>query len=232
VLEPDFRAQVDRLSTRAAYLKFHTVMDELPDISGYFGGGQTAPEQAAYIRIGPSMDHYRRSFNAAVSGEIPDEPICHLQIPTVYDRTLIGDGRDGQVLSVWVMYAPVKPARGTWAERKDETAEHLIDYITRFVPNFRDAVRSWTLLTPEDMEERVGITNGSIHHLDHIPSQMLDHRPLSGAGYETPIEGLYLCGAGTHPGGEVTGAPGHNAAHHLLNVMEGAQAASVPPAAA
>jgi phytoene dehydrogenase-like protein len=214
VLPADFRQAVSRLSTRAAYMKLHTVMDELPDISGYFHGSQPTPEQAAYIRIGPSLDHYRRSFNDAVSGVLPREPICHLQIPTVYDRTLTNG--DGHVVSVWVMYAPVTPAEGTWEERRQEAAEHVIDYITGFVPNFRDAIRGWTLLTPEDMEERVGLTNGSIHHLDHIPSQMLDARPLSGTGYGSPVEGLYLCGAGTHPGGEVTGAPGHNAAHHLL----------------
>jgi phytoene dehydrogenase-like protein len=217
-LPGDFRAAVERLSTRAAYMKFHLVVDELPDISAYYGGADLAPQQTAYIRIGPSLDHYRRSFNEAISGRVPKEPICHLQIPTVYDSTLTNG--DGHVMSVWVMYAPVRPAEGTWEDIRQETADHLIDYITGFVPNFKSSVRSWTLLTPEDMEERVGITNGAIHHLDHIPGQMLENRPMSGMGYDTPVDGLYLCGAGTHPGGEVTGAPGHNAAHHLLELVE------------
>ena len=108
-------------------------------------------------------------------------------------------------------------ASGSWDDAREETAEKLIDKITEYAPNFRDAVIDWVLITPEDMESRVGLTNGNIHHLDLVDSQMLSNRPLPGwSDYRTPIKGLYLCGAGTHPGGEVTGAPGHNAAHQIL----------------
>ena len=89
--------------------------------------------------------------------------------------------------------------------------------MSQYAPNLRDAISDWTLLTPEDIEERIGLTDGNIRHLDMIPQQMMSRRPLPGwSSYRTPVRGLYLCGAGTHPGGEVTGAPGHNAAHVVL----------------
>ena len=77
-------------------------------------------------------------------------------------------------------------------------------------------MREWRLFTPADLERRVGLTDGNIRHLDTIPAQMFGKRPLPGAGYETPVRNLFLCGAGTHPGGEVTGAPGHNSAQAVL----------------
>ena len=93
----------------------------------------------------------------------------------------------------------------------------MIDILTTYAPNFRRAIVDWMLLTPPDIEARVGLTDGNIRHLDLVPAQLLARRPLPGwAHYRTPLPGLYLCGAGTHPGGEVTGAPGHNAAHAVL----------------
>ena len=97
------------------------------------------------------------------------------------------------------------------------SASGLIDEVSKYAPNFREAIIDWTLLTPEDIEERIGLTDGNIRHLDMVPQQMMSRRPLPGwSDYRTPVEGLYMCGAGTHPGGEVTGAPGHNAAHVVL----------------
>ena len=106
---------------------------------------------------------------------------------------------------------------GTWDERRQEVGEHLIDTLSQYAPNLRDIIVDWSLFTPIDLERRVGLTDGNIRHLDIVPSQFLAQRPLAGwAHYRTPIDKLYLCGAGTHPGGEVTGAPGHNAAAAIL----------------
>ena len=138
-----------------------------------------------------------------------------IQIPTVYDPSLTPPDR--HVLSAWVMYAPVKLREGAWDDANRTVGEHLIDTITEYAPNFRDSIIDWQLFTPVDLERRVGLTDGNIRHLDITGEQMWSGRPsplLS--GYRTPIDGLYLCGAGAHPGGEVTGAPGHNAAHAVL----------------
>lgn len=218
LLEPDalpagFRERVEGLSTRTAYLKFHSVMGQLPNISRYLDR-EPEPRDVAFIKVAPSLEHYRNAFQQAERGEPADEPILEIQIPTVYDPTL--SAKDGHIVSIWVLYAPPRLASGTWEERRQQVGEALIDYVTEFIPNFRRDMRQWRLFTPSDLEERVGLTDGNIRHLDMIPAQLLSQRPLPGSGYGTPIEGLYLCGAGTHPGGEVTGMPGHNAAHAVL----------------
>ena len=98
-----------------------------------------------------------------------------------------------------------------------EVGEDVIKVLAQFIPDINDCIVDWCLFTPWDLEQRVGLTDGNIRHLDTIPDQFLDKRPLqSWAGYSTPLRHLYLCGAGTHPGGDVTGAPGHNAAHVIL----------------
>jgi phytoene dehydrogenase-like protein len=138
-----------------------------------------------------------------------------VQIPTVYDSTLAPAGH--HVMSVWALYAPVRLREGTWDERREEVGEHLIDTLVQYAPNLREVIVDWSLFTPLDIERRIGMTDGNIRHLDIVSSQSLASRPLPGwAHYRTPIAGLYLCGAGTHPGGEVTGAPGHNAAQVIL----------------
>ena len=139
----------------------------------------------------------------------------HIQIPSVLDRSLVPEGK--HVMSIWVLYAPVRPKQGTWDELREETGEHLIDVIEEYAPNFRKSVRDWELFTPQDLEERVGLTDGNIRHLDITAAQMLANRPGGPfSGYRTPVDSLYMCGAGAHPGGEVTGVPGHNAAHTVL----------------
>jgi phytoene dehydrogenase-like protein len=121
------------------------------------------------------------------------------------------------IMSIWVLYAPVRLAEGTWDEHRERVGEQLIDELARYAPDLRECLVDWQLFTPRDLEERVGLTDGNIRHLDIVPSQLLANRPMPGwASYRTPVGGLYLCGAGTHPGGEVTGAPGHNAAQTVL----------------
>ncbi len=205
-----FRKKVEGLKTGTGYLKFHAVMSNPPDVSGHLGRAQE-PRDGAYILIAPSLDHYARAGAEMRRGEPCSEPICHLQVPTDYDRTLTA--RDGHICSIWALYAPPKLSAGTWEAQRQEVGEGLIDYVTRFIPNFKSDIREWMLMTPFDIETRVGITDGAIRHLDVVPSQFLNQRP----GYKGPIEGFYLCGSGTHPAGEVTGAPGHNAAHFILH---------------
>ena len=203
-----------RMKNNVSYLKFHCALEELPDFSPYLGAGYD-PKHLAYIRVCPSMEYFERSWEDARSGRPSSCPVMYIQIPTVYDPSLTPQGR--HVLSAWVMYAPVRLREGAWDDANRQVGEHLIDTITQYAPNFRDAIIDWQLFTPADLERRVGLTDGNIRHLDITSEQMWSRRatPLL-SGYRTPIDGLYLCGAGTHPGGEVTGAPGHNAAHAVL----------------
>jgi phytoene dehydrogenase-like protein len=218
VLPADFVRGVERLQTKAAYFKFHAALDELPDFSAYFGR-EYDPRMLAQIKICPSLDYYRKSWDDAMHGRITDSPVMSVQIPSVYDRTLVPGG--GHVMSIWVQYAPVKPAAGEWTEELARQAgEMLIGTLERYAPNIRQVIRDWVCFTPADIERRVGMTDGNIRHIDMVAGQLLNQRPLPGwSDYRTPVENLYLCGADTHPGGEVTGAPGHNAAHAVLKAL-------------
>jgi len=214
-LTDDFRSQVARLKTEIAYLKFHAAMDELPDFSAYLGPDYD-PRITARVWISPSVDYVQRAWADARAGRPSQDPVMSIQIPSVYDDTICPAGK--HVLSIFSEYAPVQLSSGTWDDRRQEVGEALIDSVSAYAPNFRQAIREWMLLTPLDIERRVYLTDGNIHHLDQVPGQMFSRRPLPGwAEYKTPIDGLWLCGAGTHPGGEVSGAPGHNAAHAILS---------------
>jgi len=213
-LTADFRKSVGHLSTRVSYLKFHAAMRELPDFSRFLGPDYD-PRVVARVWINPSTAYYEAAWRDAEGGEPSRAPVMSIQIPSTYDSDVAPPGR--HVLSIFGMYAPVVPNRGSWDDLRAETGERLIDAVTEYAPNFRDAIISWQLFTPLDLERRVGLTEGNIHHLDMVPGQLFGSRPLPGwSDYRTPIRGLWLCGAGTHPGGEVSGAPGHNAAHALL----------------
>jgi phytoene dehydrogenase-like protein len=213
-LSGEFREQVAALSTRAAYFKFHAALRELPDFSAYLGPGFD-PRYLAQVKICPSTEAFLDAWRDAQAGQLPRAPLMEVQIPTVYDTGLAPAGH--HVVSVWALWAPVRPADGSWDARRREMGERMIDILTAYAPNFRRALVDWMLLTPSDIEARVGLTDGNIRHLDLLPAQLLARRPLPGwAHYRTPLAGLYLCGAGTHPGGEVTGAPGHNAARAIL----------------
>ena len=167
------------------------------------------------MKICPSAEAFLAAWQDAQAGRLPRAPLMEVQIPTVYDDSMAPPGH--HVVSIWALWAPVRPAEGTWDTRRKEMGERMIDLLTEYAPNFRRALVDWMLLTPPDIEARVGLTDGNIRHLDLVPAQLLGRRPLPGwAHYRTPITGLYLCGAGTHPGGEVTGAPGHNAARAIL----------------
>jgi phytoene dehydrogenase-like protein len=213
-LDADFVQQVKRIRTNAAYLKFHAALRELPDFSRYLGK-DFDPHYLAQVKISPSVEYFERSWQDAKEGRPSSCPLMEVQIPSVYDPTLCPPGQ--HVVSIWVLYAPPRLREGTWEAQRRAVGEHLIDTLTGYAPNFRQSLLDWQLFTPVDLEQRVGLTDGNIRHIDIVPQQMFARRPLPGwAQYRTPVPRLYLCGAGTHPGGEVTGAPGHNAAQAIL----------------
>ncbi len=217
-LAPDLARGVRRLKTDVSYLKFHAALDELPDFSGYLGA-RYDENLLVQVRICPSVEYFQQSADEARAGLPSSSPVMHIQIPSVLDKSLTPEGK--HVMSIWALYAPVKPRVGAWDDLREQTGERMIDTIEEYAPGFRKSVRDWELFTPQDLEERVGLTDGNIRHLDITSAQMFANRPsMLMSGYRTPVDGLYLCGAGTHPGGEVTGAPGHNAAHAVLRDWE------------
>jgi phytoene dehydrogenase-like protein len=167
------------------------------------------------VRIAPSTTYISQSLADAAAGRPTRSPVITVQVPTVYDESIAPAGR--HIVSMWVKFEPARLKEGTWSDVRRAVGEDLIDVLTDYAPNFRRSIIDWLVYTPQDLEARVSLTDGNIHHLDHSASQLLGDRLFHGGGYRTPIPGLYMCGAGTAPGGEVSGAPGHNAAHAVLS---------------
>ena len=214
-LDPAFVRRIKKLKTGTAYLKFHAALKGLPDLSAYFPNNNYDPRVLGEIKICPSVEYYEQSWQDASGGRPASQPIMEVQVPTGYDPSMAPPGH--HILSTWALYAPVQLKEGNWDQQRQEVGGNLIDSLSIYMPNIREIMVAWSLFTPLDIEQRVGLTDGNIRHLDIIPSQFLAQRPMAGwANYHTPIKNLYLCGAGTHPGGEVTGAPGHNAAMRVL----------------
>ena len=201
------------LTTQSASMHFHASISELPDFSRWLGEGYDRASNPG-PHIAPSVQWYLDSWDDAQAGRWSRSPVTSILVPTLYDPTLAPRG--GHMVAVWISYEPPKLKEGTWAEARQEAGEYMIDLITEYAPNFRRSIIDWSLQTPEDIETRVGMTDGNIRHIDTSPKQLLRGR----FPYRTEIDGFYMCGAGTHPTGDVTGAPGHNAAHAILRDLE------------
>ncbi|HSD29118.1 MAG TPA: NAD(P)/FAD-dependent oxidoreductase [Vicinamibacteria bacterium] len=167
------------------------------------------------IHVGPDIDALERAFDEAKYGGISSRPYLDVTIPTLADPSLAPEGR--HVMSVYVQYTPYRLRRGTWAERASEVAEAVLTTLEEYAPGLRGLVLARQVVTPRDLEETYGITGGHPSHGEPSLDQLFLARPLLGfARYRTPVRGLYLCSAGTHPGGGVTGAPGANGARAIL----------------
>ena len=199
-------------------MKLHCTLTGLPDFSRHLGPGFD-PKMLAMIKICPSIEYFEANLRDALAGRFTNSPQMYIQIPSVYDDSLAPPGH--HVMSMWMQLQPVTLSNGDWDHAHQQIFDVLMDTMSVYAPNIREVVDQWQVFTPMDIERRVGLTDGNIRQLDTIPGQLFSRRPLSGwSDYATPVDGLYLCGGGTHPGGEVTGAPGHNAAHAILSNLD------------
>jgi phytoene dehydrogenase-like protein len=204
--------RVANLRTELAPLKLHCAMSDLPEFRA-FPGSDLPTRQSLLIH--PGRAYWERAWEDAKWGRLPKAPFMEMFTPSTWDDSLAPPGR--HTLSFWIQFAPVRLAEGTWPGRREEMADRLFAILDEYAPGFERLVIDRVLLTPHDLEEQKYLTDGNIHHVDVTPSQMLWRRPLPElANYAAPIRNLYLCGAGMHPYGEVTGAPGHNAAQRIL----------------
>ncbi len=138
----------------------------------------------------------------------------NVQVPSIYDPSLSPVGH--HVLSAWTLYAPTKLKEGSWEIEGPRVGKQLIDILSEYIPNFRESIVDWSLQTPQDIEARQFLTDGNIRHIDITSSQIMAGR----MPYRSSIERMYLCGSGAHPGGEITGVPGHNAAKAILKDLK------------
>jgi len=161
------------------------------------------------------MESAERCYDHAKYGELAEDLWVDCVVASGVDETLAPKGR--HIMTCFVQYVPYRLRQGTWDEKRELLGDLVVKKIARYAPNVPDAIVARQVITPLDLERTYGLSEGNIFHGDLSLEQLFFMRPVSGwAQYRTPIGGLYLCGAGAHPGGGVTGAPGHNAAHQVL----------------
>ncbi len=213
-IDPQLRRRVDGLISHVSCYKLLAAVSELPRWKAWDGTDPDEPSRGS-MQLDMTRDIVRECYADLAAGQPPRRPMLSFNVPSMLDPTLAPAGH--HTASIYIYPAPAKLAQGTWAERKSAVAESIIDYITEFAPNFRRSILNYEFRTPQDLENRLGLTDGCIWHLQHTPDQILGGRPLPElANYRTPVRGLYLGGSGQHPGGEVSGIPGHNAAQEIL----------------
>ena len=202
-------------------LKLHCALTEFPEYRLQAPPGRdltAAQRRGSTLILAPDRAYRMATWRAAEQGEMPAAPIIAAFIPSVYDPTLAPTGC--YTWSAYITWVPVQPRQGSWAALKTTVAAQLFHLMDHYAPNFSRSVRDYVLLTPDDLKERMHLTDGNIHHVDGRSNQLLWQRPLPElAQYTTPIKALYLCGAGMHPWGEVNGGPGYNAAQRVLAIL-------------
>ncbi|MGQ9576841.1 MAG: phytoene desaturase family protein, partial [Thermoguttaceae bacterium] len=207
-LPDEFAEQVRHIDYSSASAKINLALDGLPE----FNTGQTPREIAlrGTTHIAPDLEYIERAFDDAKYGRPSQSPVLELTMASLVDETLAPPGK--HVASIFVQYAPYKLAEGTWDERREAFADRCIDILAQYAPNIKRLILYRHVATPVDMERTYGLTGGNIMqgamNLDQLGPMRLDYR--------TPVRGLYLCGAATHPGGGIMGICGRNAARAIL----------------
>jgi len=212
-LDADFRRRIEAYRCASATFRMNVALDALPEFSCLRGDG---PHLRSGIIVGPSLAYMERAYFDARQHGWSREPIVEMLIPSLVDPTLAPPGK--HVASLFCQHAnPQLPGGRSWDAVKEEVSELMLDTVDRYAPGFRASVIARRALSPLDLEREFGLTNGDIFHGQLTLDQLFSARPVLGHGnYRGPLKGLYMCGAGTHPGGGVTGVPGHNAAREIL----------------
>ena len=209
-LEAGFARRIHTIRMRGNTAKLHLALDGLPAFKGL------EPSQLGErLLIAPDIEYVERAFNHTKYGEHSTRPVAEITIPSLHDDSLAPAG--GHVLSAVVQYAPYQLKQG-WSTEKAGFTELVVDLLEQYAPGIRQQITHQEMLTPVDIEREFRITGGHWHHGELALDQFLMLRPAPhSAQYLSPVNGLFLCGAGSHPGGGVMGSAGRNAASAVLN---------------
>lgn len=212
-LPEDFLFAVRGIKMAGPCAKVNMVLSEEPRFTGT-SPQATALERTFYTLV-PSLDFAERCYDIAKFGDIPEELWVDCVVSSNADESLAPAGK--HILTCFVQYVPYHLREGSWDDKREILGDRVVKKIAEYAPRVPGAIIARHVLTPLDLERTYGLTEGNIFHGDLRLEQLFFMRPVPGwSQYRTPIEGLYLCGAGAHPGGGVTGAPGRNAAHQAL----------------
>ncbi|AAK25083.1 phytoene desaturase family protein [Caulobacter vibrioides] len=214
-LTPDFRKAVDGYKNGSGTFRMNVALSELPSFT-CLPGKETAEHHQSGIVIAPSLDYMDAAYRDAKGQGISKAPIVEMLIPSSLDTSLAPPGQ--HVASLFCQqFAPELPDGRSWDDAREAAADLIIDTVDQWAPGFKASVLGRMILSPLDLERKFGLIGGDIMHGHMSLDQLWATRPLLGhASHRAPIAGLYMCGAGTHPGGGVSGNPGRNAAREIL----------------
>jgi phytoene dehydrogenase-like protein len=215
VLDAEFRSRIERWRCASGTFRMNVALSELPDFA-CAPGKSAQPHHSSGIIIAPSLRYMERAYFDARTHGFAREPIVEMLIPSTVDESLAPPGK--HVASLFCQhFDPKLPDGKSWDDVKESAADIVIETVNRHAPNFKASILARRILSPLDLERDFGLIGGDIFHGALTLDQLFSARPVLGyADYRSPVKGLYLCGAGAHPGGGVTGAPGHNAAREIL----------------
>ena len=216
-LDPAFVTQVKRFKLRGSSGKVNLAVDRLPEFTCRPNTNGTADHLRGDIAIAPSIAYLEKAYDEAKYGSFSRRPYLNVVIPSVVDPSVAPPGK--HIVSCFVQYAPYHLEDGpeSWPEHREAFGDAVVDTLAEYCPGLKESILYRQVLTPWDLEQEFGLTEGNIFHGELSPEQLLFQRPVSGwARYRTPIRGLWMCASGTHPGGGVMGAPGMLAARAIL----------------
>lgn len=215
-LDPAFMAKARNYRARGTVAKVHLALGGLP----VFTGVPNPADLHGRILVAPGIDYLERAFDASKYGELPRHPYLEVTIPTLNDGGLAPAGR--HVLSAHVQFVPFALRNGaSWDSQRGALTAAVLDTLEQYAPGLRGMVEASQVLTPPDLERMYGLTGGQIYHGEPSLDQLFTMRPILGwSQYDSPVENLFLCGSGTHPGGGITGGSGQNAAREIAKRLK------------
>ena len=215
-LDPAFLTKARNFRARGTVAKVHLALGELPKFTGVVNPA----DLHGRLMIAPGIDYLERSFDASKYGEIPADPYLDMTLPTLGEPALAPAGR--HVLSVHVQFVPYQLRGGArWEDTREQLASTVLRTLEQYAPGIAGLVEATQVVSPADLEQHYGLSGGQIYHGEPSLDQLFTMRPILGwAQYDSPIDGLFLCGSGTHPGGGITGASGQNAAREIIKRLK------------
>jgi phytoene dehydrogenase-like protein len=215
-LAPDFVARIRNYRCSSATFRMNVALSELPNFNALPGTNTQEHHQSGII-MAPSLEYMERAYFDARTEGWSASPVVEMLIPSTVDNTLAPPGR--HVASLFCQHFSYDLPHGRrWDDCREQAADMVIDTVNRYASNFKSSILGRQVLTPLDLERKFGLTGGDIFHGALSLDQLYSARPILGHGaYRGPLAGLYMCGAGTHPGGGVSGVPGMNAAREIVN---------------
>jgi phytoene dehydrogenase-like protein len=213
-LEPEFVEQIRRYKLRGSSGKVNLAVDRLPEFTSRPGGDA---HLYGDIAIAPGIDYLERAYDQAKYGDFSERPYLNVVIPSLVDPSVAPPGK--HVVSIFVQYAPyaIKQGPQHWPQRREAFGDAVVETLEEYCPGLRDSILYRQVLTPWDMEQEFGLTEGNIFHGELSLEQLAFLRPAAGwSRYRTPLDGMWICGSGAHPGGGLMGAPGELSAKTLL----------------